>query len=1018
MQCPSCSATNPDDARFCQQCGSPLKPLTESHCPRCRQSVPPTARFCSSCGAEISDKPQNEILPDQPGIPHSLQKYLPAGYIERLMATKGRVEGERRIVTILFSDVKGSTALAEQLDPEEVLDIMNRVFEMLIEPITRYEGTLARLMGDAIMAFFGAPIAHEDDPQRACRAALDIIEGAKAMAQTLENERGIKGFNVRVGINTGLVVVAEVGADLRVEYTAMGDAVNLAARMEAMAEPGTILITDATRKALGECFSTHSLGPVTIRGKSDPVSVYRLLGLAATTDPFRPGQLIRSPLVGREAEVTRLNNRVAALDVQDGGICALVGEPGVGKSRLLEEVRAKGASGRVWAEARSLAYTQATSYGTVRQLLTALIGGTPADTPEASRELLQKSVEQISPNVVPEILPYLSTLMGLNAVADAHQRLHALDPELLQQRIQHAVATFLRLQASRRPVVLVWDDFQWIDPSSLAILQYLLPLLGEIPLLCILAYRQGEEPAERFIALVRQQYGQHLDTIPLSPLPEPESTVLLAHLLGNAHLSAETRSEILRRTEGNAFFLEEVARAITESGTPTDVALNDEHAPRASSIRIPDTLRGVIMARIDRLDASDRQVLQTAAVLGRSFDKNLLAAIVHTLHPSLTLETTLHELVRRDFLRTDIGIAGEHSHGHVDGTIHFAHNLTQQVAYDSLLLSQRRTLHQLAAATIEDLSGVNLPPLLRPLALHWEMAGDKQKALLYVSQAAVQARDVSANEEARALFIHALDLATELHASPDHRAMLHHGLADVLAQGAQYREALDHYAQADQSTTDAVQRASIRRKQGIVYERMGSYDESVKALEEALALLRSTADSSEAARIFTGLGRIYSHRGDLQAALDLSLLALDLAQNYNDEWALAQANNNLGIISAKQGELTKALEYHKAALEVWNRINEPQGLAGSHNNLGLVYHRLGDLDEARKQYEASIELSRRTGDQLALARSYDNLSQVLALDGQLSESTEFLEKAVRILSHIGHSEGVTNPELWLQSGLW
>jgi class 3 adenylate cyclase len=420
------------------------------------------------------------------------------------MAAKGHIEGERRIVTILFSDVKGSTALADQLDPEEVLEIMNGVFEMLIEPITRYEGTLARLMGDAIMAFFGAPIAHEDDPERACRAALDIIEGANRMARTLERERGISGFNVRVGINTGLVVVAEVGADLRVEYTAMGDAVNLAARMEGLAEPGTILITDGTRRSLGNTFRTEPLGPVAIKGKSEPIAVYRLLGLGESHHAPLTAQIALSPLVGRDQELRRLAQKISSLGGHSGGLCAIAGEAGLGKSRLIFEARQAESSRCLWAEGRSLAYTQSTSYGTVRQLLTALLGGRPKEPPEIIRTKLRRDLEGRSSVVLPEILPYLSLVLGLSPDADDRHRLHTLEPELLQQRMYHAFRTYLRLRASEKPIVLVWEDLQWIDPSSLGVFESLFPMLAEVPLLCLFTYRQGEERADTFSARQRK----------------------------------------------------------------------------------------------------------------------------------------------------------------------------------------------------------------------------------------------------------------------------------------------------------------------------------------------------------------------------------------------------------------------------------------------------------------------------------------------------------------------------------
>jgi len=306
----------------CTQCGTELAP-------------DPDVRFCRECGTEV-ERPPSEAADERDSTAvKALERLVPKEFAERLLATRGQVEAERRMVTILFSDVKGSTAMAEDLDPEEVMEIMNGAFDVLIKPVYRYEGTLARLMGDAILAFFGAPIAHEDDPERACRAALEIIEGAKLYAAKLEEERGITGFNVRVGINTGLVVVGEVGSDLRVEYTAMGDAINLAARMESTAQPGTVLITENTHKLIAALFETEGLGPIEVKGKAEAISVYRVLAAKEVPGKVRGIAGLESPLVGREAEFAALQESMERLQAGVGGIVTLVGEAGLGKSRLV-----------------------------------------------------------------------------------------------------------------------------------------------------------------------------------------------------------------------------------------------------------------------------------------------------------------------------------------------------------------------------------------------------------------------------------------------------------------------------------------------------------------------------------------------------------------------------------------------------------------------------------------------------------------------------------------------------------
>ncbi|MGD9002333.1 MAG: adenylate/guanylate cyclase domain-containing protein, partial [Anaerolineae bacterium] len=376
--------------------------------------MPPQAKFCFACGAPISTlSPRTDEQPEVSALDKAIERLVPREFAERLLATRGQVQRERRIVTILFSDVKGSTAMAEGLDPEDVIEIMDGAFDVLIGPIYRYEGTLARLMGDAILAFFGAPIAHEGDPERACRAALEIVAGARLYAEKLERERGISGFNVRVGINTGLVVVGEVGSDLRVEYTAMGDAINVAARMESAAEPGTILITEDTHKLIAHLFETESLGTIEVRGKVGPVPVYRVLRARATPARLRGVEGLDSPIVGREEELRALHQAVERLQAGVGGVVTIVGEAGIGKSRLVAEARKKVPPALQWVEGRCLSYGRSIAYVLWLDALRGMLGVGAEDSPGDVRRVLRQLIQRLCPDRLEDVYPYLGRLMSL-----------------------------------------------------------------------------------------------------------------------------------------------------------------------------------------------------------------------------------------------------------------------------------------------------------------------------------------------------------------------------------------------------------------------------------------------------------------------------------------------------------------------------------------------------------------------------------------------------------------------------
>ena len=423
MDCPSCKAANPAEAGFCMKCGSPL---THS-CPKCETQLPAEAQFCYKCGHRL-DGTQTEAAQGR------LQQYIPKELLAKLESARsgGGMQGERRVVTMLFCDVQGSTAAAERLDPEEWAEIMNGAFEHLITPVYQYEGTLARLMGDAVLAFFGAPIAHEDDPQRAILAGLEIIKSIAPYREQVKQQWDLD-FNIRIGINTGLVVVGEVGTDLRVEYTAMGDAVNLAARMEQTAEPGTIQVTENTYKQVAPLFDVESLGTVEVKGKAEPVPAFRVLGPKAAPGSLRGIEGLDAPLVGRDREMGQLREAISALAQGRGQILSLMGEAGLGKSRLMAELRqslvtdgllpatdAESSSGGSsttisWYEGRSLSYQTAVPYAPFVDMLSKTMD-LPADQTDVEKYgRIKEHVSAVLANdLVMDVAPFIATVLGVS----------------------------------------------------------------------------------------------------------------------------------------------------------------------------------------------------------------------------------------------------------------------------------------------------------------------------------------------------------------------------------------------------------------------------------------------------------------------------------------------------------------------------------------------------------------------------------------------------------------------------
>ena len=430
VHCPKCGTDNPAKAKFCKECGSSLI----LHCSSCDAELPPDAKFCFECGTKV-DAGTLDAKPDR------LRQYIPDRLLQKLetASQSGGMVGERRVVTMLFCDVQGSTAAAEMLDPEEWVEIMNGGFEHLISPVYRYEGTLARIMGDAILGFFGAPISHEDDPERAILAGLDILEATKGYAEEVRSRYGVD-FGVRVGINTGLVVVGEVGSDLHVEYTAMGDAVNLAARMEQTADVGTIQITADTQKLVAAVFEFEALGPLEVKGKAEPVKAFRVLGKRLERGRRRGIEGLHSPLVGRDVEMATLRHVIDELLSGRGQVVSIVADAGLGKSRLNTELRenleAEGLIGTDetvgsrlgWVEGRSFSYDTTTPYAPIIDLFSNCFGLEPGDDVVRRYEKIVATVEVALPDEVDQTVPYIANLLGMELSADDAEMIRYLQP--------------------------------------------------------------------------------------------------------------------------------------------------------------------------------------------------------------------------------------------------------------------------------------------------------------------------------------------------------------------------------------------------------------------------------------------------------------------------------------------------------------------------------------------------------------------------------------------------------------
>ena len=686
MQCPKCQAQNREGRRFCAECGASLSPA----CPSCGFSNETGEKFCGGCGAPLTQAVTAAKFT-------SPESYTPKHLAEKILTSKSALEGERKQVTVLFADMKGSMELLADRDPEEARKILDPILEHMMEAVHRYEGTVNQVMGDGIMALFGAPLAHEDHPVRACYAALRMQASVKRYAEGVKRAEGIP-IQIRVGLNSGEVVVRSIGSDLKMDYTAVGQTTHLAARMEQLATPGSILITAETLRLAEGYVEVKPIGPVSVKGLTDPVEVYEVAGAGLVRSRMEAAAARGfSRFVGRDAEIHALQQALEKAGGGHGQIVAVVGKPGVGKSRLFyESTRSHQTQGWLILESGSASYGKATPYLPVIDLIKIYCQIEARDDGRKIREKLTGKLLTLDRALEPT-LPALLALLDV-AVDDPQWR--DLDPPQRRQRTLDAIKRLLLRESQARPLLLVFEDLHWIDSETQALLDNLLESVPTARLLLLVNYR----PEYQHGWGSKTYYTQ----LRIDPLPPESAEELLRDLLGDDITLQPFKRRLVERTEGNPFFLEEIVRTLVETKVLTGARGAYRLTKALEEIQVPATVQAVLAARIDRLPAEEKRLLQSAAVVGERVPFTLLGAVVETSEEELRRGLT--HLQAAEFLyETSLFPELEYT---------FKHGLTYQVAYNSLLHERRRALHAQLVAAIEKLYADRATEQVERLAHH------------------------------------------------------------------------------------------------------------------------------------------------------------------------------------------------------------------------------------------------------------------------------------------------------------
>ena len=739
MKCANCGFDNDTDAGFCENCGEALNQV----CSNCGSALKPRARFCKKCGTAVA---RPAAASQAGGVTEderrdrlaALQRSVPQGLQDKILAARDQLEGERKPVTILFTDIVGSTAVAEKLDPEEWKEIVNGAHRRVSVAVYRYEGTVAQLLGDGVLAFFGAPVTHEDDPLRAVHAGLDIQQSIEEYSRQLQGY--IDNFQLRVGIHSGTVVVGQVGSDLHMEYLAIGDAVNLAARLQSSARPGKVLLSAATARLVSSAFDLEDLGEISLKGKADPVKVFEVAGRKAVPWSGRRIEGLVSPIVGRDQELVTLRQALKEVSSGHGHIVAILGEAGIGKSRLVDEARllSNQPEKMNWLEGRALSYGQTLSFWTVIQLLKNDLGLADADPEAKSIVALRKRVKALFGERESEIMPYLAHLIGVKLDGEMTKRVRVFDGETLKRQVLYSIGEYFNRTALEQPTVLVFEDLHWADPSTLEALEKLLALTDRAPLLILLVARTERDHGSWKIKVKAEtEYAHRFTEISLKAMSADDANQLVNNLLEVVNLPDETRRLILERSEGNPFYLEEIIRSLIEQGALVQEDSGWRAAGEFSQVAIPATLQGVLLARIDRLQEDVRRTLQLASVIGRTFLYRLLEAISEA---GQQLDGHLAQLQRADLVREKMRWP--------ELEYMFKHSLTQEAAYSSLLIERRAAFHREVGEALEQLFADRQEEFFGLLAHHFDVAGESARAISYWIKAGDKSRLEDALDEA------------------------------------------------------------------------------------------------------------------------------------------------------------------------------------------------------------------------------------------------------------------------------
>ena len=966
MNCPSCKHDNRENVNFCTNCGLPLILV----CSQCHSTALEGDVYCATCGLRL---PSNNTLMISDNKINTLVK--PSQVVSSKLDDNH--QSERKTVTVLFADISGFTAMSELLDPEEVTTVMNACLQIMGDTVIAYEGYIDKFIGDCIMAIFGAPITHENDPELALRAALEmnekIIEFNNNLPVKLE-----KPLTLHTGINTGVVIAGDMGSDDRMDYTVMGDTVNLASRLESKAVNGQVFVSVYTYNQTKNLFEFVEHEPVSVKGKREPVKVYEVIR-ALEDSEIKGGSTVDIPLIGRSAEIDMLSDTVLRLTQGEGQAIFLISDPGFGKSRVHTELRNKFREGDLqFIEGRCHSYGINTPYHTFIDLFKHLCAIDSSDMLETMTQkfveamplLLGEDIDMLS-DMARNSLVLIGKLLDLDLSLRYEVPLSEMSPQEINVATIKSIAWTFASFAKRSPIIISIEDLHNADAASIEVISSLIHTARELPIMLLLMLRPNKNlSSAKLLPLARRLLGDRTIEVNFERLTRKDCEIFVKNILKVDKLPKELIDLIGTRSDGNPLFLQEIVRSLMDEGIIKTTDKGIKIVKKLSEVSIPNSITGLIIARFDKLSASERDLMSKASVIGPSFSRKLIENLVS----NVDIDSQIEVLLKAEM------IFESQSFPEVEYSFHTT--FIQEAIYETLLLKRRRALHLEVATTMQEIFKDRLQDHVESLAYHYLEANDMINAYKFLVRSALKAKSAFANETAKDFFNDAIKTAKELENLEPELKTVYEELSEVLELLGEMSEAIESWKYIIELSDSELERANAMRNIGRIEEKRGSKEKAIDFYETALELLKSHTDTIEYAHLLMNLSWVLNRLRRTDEALEKALEALSLFEKKSSKEHIALCCNNIAVFYENKDELDTALEYNLRSLDLFKELKNRRQIGNVELSLGYLHSKRGEMDMALEDFIHSADAMERIGNLvgtstalLAKGRSYSDMGR-------------------------------------------